>query len=363
MKRDSRRNNIEFYNGKKVLVTGHTGFKGAWLTCILDYFGADASGYALLPERNCLYEQINGSNIIKNYTGYLEDFEHLKGTIKLVQPEIVIHLAAYGFINECYRDPRNAYSTNIMGTVNLLEAVRQCETIRSVVVLSTDKVYENKGDGAIYVEGDVLGGCSPYSCSKTCMEFIVRDYYDTYFKEDKRKIGIGVVRASNVLAGGDHIQTRLIPSILRSIDEGIPVELRNPDQTRPWQAVVDALDGYLTIARYLYMQPEDYSGVWNIGPKIDGIKSVQWIFDKMVLYFNGLEKTDTKGFRVHETATLGLDITKAMSRLDWEPRISIDRVMELIVNFYKGKKKGRHALTLCREQIREYYGGTENALE
>ena len=159
------------------------------------------------------------------------------------------------------------------------------------------------------------GGSSPYSCSKTCMEFIVRDYYDTYFKEDKRKIGIGVVRASNVLAGGDHIQTRLIPSILRSIDEGIPVELRNPDQTRPWQAVVDALDGYLTIARYLYMQPEDYSGVWNIGPKIDGIKSVQWIFDKMVLYFNGLGRRIQKDLEFMKQQRWGLIVQRQCQ--DW----------------------------------------------
>ncbi len=363
MGRNSQSENKSFYKKRKIFVTGHTGFKGSWMACILDYFGADTTGYALPPEKECLYEQISGNSIINNVTGQLEDYEHLKETIEMVKPEIIIHLAAFGFMNECYNDPRRAYSSNVMGTVNLLEVARECGSVRSVVVVSTDKVYANKGDGAVYTEKDALGGSSPYSCSKTCMELLVRDYYETYFMNINRKIGVGVVRASNVLAGGDHIQTRLIPSILRSIDEGKPVELRNPDQTRPWQSVLDALDGYLTVARFLYNNPVEYSGAWNIGPLREGIKSVGWVFDKMVSYFSGLEKENVQGFKVHESETLGLDITKSIAMLDWRPALSIDRVIELVVDFYKGQKQKIDALTLCRKQIKEYYGGSYNEVE
>ena len=360
---DSHIENIDFYRGKKVLITGHTGFKGSWMTCILDYLGADVTGFALAPELGCLYSQIDGDTVINSIIGRLEDYELLLKTIHDAKPEVIIHLAAFGFMNECYNDPRRAYSANVMGTVNLLEAVRHCDSVRSVVIVSTDKVYANKGDGAVYSEDDILGGSSPYSCSKSCMELLVRDYYETYFKVMDRDIGIGVVRASNVLAGGDHIQTRLIPSILCSLDRGEPVEIRHPEQTRPWQSVLDALDGYLTVARFLYNNPNEYSGAWNIGPTCEGIKSVGWVFDKMVTYFKGLEKRDAMKFDVHESETLGLDITKSITRLDWKPRLSTERVIELVVDFYKGQKNGVDALSLCRKQISEYYGGSSDAVE
>lgn len=356
MESDSRKNNKHFYKGKKILVTGHTGFKGSWLISILNLFEADCLGYSLQPEKGCLYEQINGDNLIKSVEGDLGDYELLIKKMNEFRPEIVIHLAAFGFMNECYQDPQRAYKSNVMGTVNLLEAIRECGTVKSVVIVSTDKVYANKSDGAIYKEEDLLRGESPYSCSKTCMEFIVNDYRETYFKNLKdRKIGIGIVRASNVLAGGDHIKSRLIPTILRSIDEGIAVELRNPTQTRPWQSVLDALDGYLTVGRFLYENPEEYSEAWNIGPTRDGIKSVSWVFNKMQSYFKGLEQSTAEHFDVNESGTLGLDITKSISRLDWSPKLDVDRVMELVVDFYKAQKEGKNVLSICRSQIKEYY--------
>lgn len=363
MEKDSRKENYIFYNNKKVLITGHTGFKGAWMTGILNYLGARSVGYALRPEKGCLYEQMNGDSIIQSVIGDLGDYSLLKSTIMDFQPEIIIHLAAYGFMNECFNNPRRAYASNVLGTVNLLEVIRECETVKSVVIVSTDKVYANKGDGAVYTELDRLGGQSPYSCSKTCMELIVKDYYDTYFCPSERQIGIGVVRASNVLAGGDHIQTRLIPSILRSIDEGNPVELRNPNQTRPWQSVLDALDGYLTVGRYLYENPTEYSEAWNIGPVKDGIKSVAWVFDKIRFYFQGLEQSKAEQFDVHESETLGLDIAKAITKLDWTPKLTIDKVIEQVVNFYKGQKEGIDVLSLCQSQIKEYYGGSNCEVE
>lgn len=358
MKNNSRTNNKNFFRDKRILVTGHTGFKGAWLTAVLNYMGAKTMGYSLLPVKGCLFEQMCGEKLVtQNVIGDLTDHERLEETVLAFAPEIIIHLAAFGFMNECYSEPRRAYESNIIGTVNLLEVVRKCKSVKSLVVVSTDKVYFNKGDGAVYTEEDQLGGTSPYSCSKTCMELIVQDYRETYFNSGDRKIGIGIVRASNVLAGGDHIQTRLIPSILKSVDGGIPVELRNPSQTRPWQSVLDALDGYLTVARYMYEKPEMYSGAWNIGPTKAGIKSVGWVFEKMQLYFNGIKQEEAAQFNVRESETLGLDITKAITELDWCPKLVVDRVIEQVVEFYKGQKQGIDALSLCQTQIGEYYGG------
>lgn len=360
---DSRENNCNFYKGKKVLVTGHTGFKGSWLCCVLNYLGAKVMGYSLPPETDSLYEQIEGDKIVTSFYGYLEDLDFLRKTIREFCPEIIIHLAAFGFMNECFKDPHRAYSSNVMGTVNLLEVIRECDFVKSVVVVSTDKVYANKDDGSIYSEEDLLGGFSPYSCSKTCMELVVKDYYDNYFKSKEPHIGIAVVRASNVLAGGDHIQSRLIPTILNSIDAGVEVEIRNPNQTRPWQSVLDALDAYLSLGRLLYDNPDEYSEAWNIGPTIEGIKSVGWIFNKMESYFNGLEMKSLNSFEVHESETLGLDISKSLSRLDWYPKLSLDSVLELIVDFYKECKTGEKLKKICDKQINQYYGGNEYEME
>ncbi len=187
------------------------------------------------------------------------------------------------------------------------------------------------------------------------MEFVIKDYVDTYFSKMDRKVGIGVVRASNVLAGGDHINTRLIPSILNALDGSTKVEIRNPNQTRPWQSVLDALDAYLTVARFLYESEEGVFGIWNVGPKPEGIKSVAWILQKMQSYFDSLEGEKGNSFDVNESATLGLDISKITNELGWEPRLSVDRTVEMVVDFYKGQKAGIPERDLCLNQINEYY--------
>lgn len=353
------KNNIAFYKDKRVFVTGHTGFKGSWLTAILNYLGAEVTGYALAPEAGSLYEKIQGDNLIKNVTGNLLDYKLLNKSVQEFQPEIVIHLAAFGFVKECYDDPIRAYSTNVLGTVNLLETLRNCPSVKSIVIVSTDKVYENKGDGALYAENDKLGGISPYSGSKTCMELAVNDYRETYFLSDERAVGIATVRASNVLAGGDHVQTRLLPSILRAVEAGKAVELRNPTATRPWQSVLDALNGYLTVGRYLYDNPMEYSRAWNIGPTVDGIRSVSWVFEKIKTSFEGLEGAKGKKIDVSESETLGLDITDAVSRLDWHPKISCAKVLEQVVKFYKEQQAGESEYQICLKQIKDFFEGDE----
>lgn len=348
--------NMQFYKNKPVLITGHTGFKGAWLTVVLHYLGAKALGYALAPEKGCLYEKMQGNDLLENVTGNLLNYDLLKDTVQRFKPEIVIHLAAFGFMKECFDDPIRAYQTNLLGSVNLLEVLKDCPSVKSIVMVSTDKVYENKGDGAVYTEEDELGGMGPYAGSKTCMEFMIKDYQHSYFQTGEREVGIAAVRASNVLAGGDHIQTRLIPSILRAVADGTPVELRNPMQTRPWQSVLDALNGYLTIGRYLYEDPVGYSGAWNIGPTRDGIRPVSWVFEKIQESFQNLEGKKGDHFLVNESETLGLDITKALNRLDWEPRLSCDRVIEQVVDFFQSQQRGENEYQICLRQIAEFYG-------
>lgn len=349
-------NNKEFYRNKRVLITGHTGFKGAWFTAVLNYLGANALGYSLAPEKECLFSKIDGSELIQSVTGDILDYDYLKQVIEKFKPEIVFHLAAFGFINECYNDPLRAYNTNVIGTVNLLEALRKSESLKSIVLISSDKVYENKGDGAIYKESESLGGLSPYSGSKTCMEFAINDYAKTYFK-DIGAPGISIARASNVLAGGDHIKSRLIPSILNAIDEGIAVELRNPCQTRPWQSVLDAIDGYLTLGRLNDQKSGAYDGAWNIGPTSDGIRSVQWVYETMKKTFHGLSEQEGKPFETEESKTLGLDICKMLEKTDWEPRLSCEKVIAQVVEFYNAQSRKVPERTICMQQIADYYGG------
>ena len=347
--------NKAFYQGRNVFVTGHTGYKGAWLTAILHELGSNMTGYALKAPEGSLFDKMGGTHLINSVEGDVRDFEHLKTTLLETRPEIVIHLAAQAIVKDCFDDPRLAYETNVLGTVNLLEAVRSCNSVESIVVITTDKVYENKGDGAVYIETDPLGGVDPYSSSKTCMEYITDTYKRSYLQAEGRMIGVATVRASNVLGGGDHVQSRLIPSILRSIAEGRPIELCNPHQTRPWQSMMDALNGYLTIGRLLHEQPKKYSSQWNIGPTRDGIKDVLWVVDKMKEHYANTQYVVGNTFAVTESKTLGLDINKSLQQLDWEPLMSCDKMLYNIVEFYKMQQDGVPELEICKKQIREFF--------
>lgn len=357
--KDAHIKNLEFYRGRRVLVTGHTGFKGAWLTSVLNYMKADALGYALAPAAESLYSKIDGDWLIHNVTGDLLDREKLRETVLSFSPEIVLHLGAFALVKDCYYEPARAYGTNLMGSLNLLEALRECDSVKSIVMVSTDKVYRNHGDGAVYKETAELGGHDAYSNSKTCMELLTEDYRTNYFLTRECPVGIATVRASNVLAGGDHIPTRLIPSILKAVSDGTDVELRNPTQTRPWQSVLDALNGYLTVARYLHLEPAEYSGAWNIGPTLNGIRTVSWVFNKIQQYFNGLEYHDGERLQVAESETLGLDIQKVLGHLDWEPRLSCERTVEQVVDFFKAQQAGEWEREICMRQIAQFLEGIE----
>ncbi len=348
--------NKEFYQGKRVLVTGHTGFKGSWLTAILHELGAVSRGLALAPVAGSLFEKIGGASLIDHVVCDIRNGGAVKQAVSDFQPEIVIHLAAQAIVKDCFDDPETAYSTNVLGTVSLLEAVRGCECVKSVLVVTTDKVYENKGDGAVYAETDPLGGVDPYSASKTCMEVIAASYRDSYLLTGARTVGVATVRASNVLAGGDHVASRLIPSILSGFAAGKPVELRNPDQTRPWQSVLDAMNGYLTITRKLYEEPARYSEAWNIGPSIDGIRTVADVFSIMQKFFDGaLPYEEVQKFEVRESQTLGLAIGKAQERLGWLPEQPLEKMLYDVVDYFKRQNAGETEISICRRQIRDYF--------
>ena len=347
--------NREFYAGRKVLVTGHTGFKGAWLTAMLHDMGASVVGYALPAVPGSLYDQMAGDRLLQSIEGDLADAEHLQQVVADFQPEVVLHLAAFGFIPECYADPVRAYQTNVLGSVHLLEALRPCEAVRSIVLVSTDKVYANHGEGTMYTEQAHLGGVDPYSASKVYMEFAAADYRDAYFAKAGKQVGVATARASNVLGGGDHIQSRLVPSILRAVATQQPMTLRNPDQTRPWQSVLDALNGYLTLGRYLYQQPQQYAGAWNIGPGPNGVKTVGWVYEQIKRSFNGLSSQAGAPLEVAESAKLGLSIDKILQKTDWRPLLSTEELLGSVVEFYQRQCRGEAARTICMEQVQRYF--------
>lgn len=355
MEERASRKNISFYQNKRVFVTGHTGFKGAWLTAILHELGAQATGYALEPEPECLFEKIGGADLINHITGDVRDTEHMERALAEVQPELVFHLAARVPARECFENPHDTYETNIMGTVNLLEAIRRCSSVKSVVIVTTDKVYLNKGDGVAYVENDPLGGDDPYSSSKTCVEYIAEAYKCSYLQTGKRMVGISTARASNVLGGGDHVPSRLIPAILNAISEGRSVELRNPHQTRPWQSVLDALNGYLSLGRLMMQDPCHYSGYWNIGPTMDGIREVVWIMEKMREHFSDADYVPGVALAIKESQTLGLDSTKAMHDTDWSPQLNCDEAIYYVVEFFKQQMAGVSEAEICKRQIRKFF--------
>lgn len=351
---------LGFYKDKRVFVTGHTGFKGAWLTQVLYILGAKVRGYALAPDEGSLFERAGCADLIEYTEGDVRDKNRLDSALCEFKPEIVLHLAARAIVKDCYDDPVKAYETNVMGTVNLFEAIRRCDSVKSAVVVTTDKVYDNKGDGAVYKENDPLGGIDPYSASKASMEQIASVYRHSYLQTKDRMVGIATVRASNVIGGGDHITSRLIPSMLSGFASGNPVELRNPDQIRPWQSVLDCLNGYLTVAGKLYEEPLKYSEAWNIGPGKEGICTVAEVFERLRKFFDSDEAyVVAPRYSVKESKTLGLDISKSVERLGWSPKQPLDKILYQLTDFFIRGERGEPESRICAKQIREFFGMNE----
>lgn len=329
-----------FWAKRRVFITGHTGFKGSWLSLWLQHLGANVTGYALPPKTNpAIFSAAKVADKMNSIIGDIRDLDLLTKSLKEHQPEIVIHMAAQPIVRYSYQEPVETYAVNVMGTVNLLEAVRQLSrsggNVRAVVNVTTDKCYANREWIWGYREKDRLGGHDPYSNSKACSELVTEAYRLSFFQKDS-PVAIATARAGNVIGGGDWAQDRLIPDMVRSFSAGETVHIRNPNSTRPWQHVLDPLHGYLTLAEALYNKGQEMAGPWNFGPNEDHAKPVSWLVDFVSKKWGtGATWRLDDGPHPHETTFLKLDSTKARSLLGWRPHLDIATSLEWTIDWYR----------------------------
>lgn len=351
-------NNV--YNGKTVLVTGHTGFKGSWLSIWLTMLGAKVVGYSLEPysERGNFEVCHLHDRLYADIRGDVRDFEKLNETIKTHKPEIIFHLAAQALVRTAYQHPRETYETNIMGSINVLEAVRQNECVKTVVMITSDKCYENVEQIWGYKETDRMGGYDPYSASKGCAELAISSYRNSYFNpKDYTKHGkaIASVRAGNVIGGGDWSDNRLIPDCIRFIEAGKDIEIRNPIATRPWEHVLEPLSGYLKVGQKLIENPVEYATSFNFGPHISANKTVLEVVRRLVEYYGKGKVVDASDPNaVHENTLLNLDVTKAYVMLQWEAKWGLQEAVEKTVDWYKEALNSQDMYDFCVKQILEH---------
>jgi CDP-glucose 4,6-dehydratase len=346
--------NQEFWNKKRVLITGHTGFKGSWLTFCLKTLGADVCGYALAPESYPnLFENLQLKNQIKSVIGDIRNLAEFERTLTSFQPEVVFHLAAQSLVRKSYRTPVETYTTNVIGTVNVLEAVRKLDCVRALVVVTTDKVYENKEWFWSYRETERLGGFDPYSNSKACAELVTASYRQSFFAEGKSLVA--TARAGNVIGGGDWSEDRLLPDVFRSLILGEELVIRNPDAIRPWQHVLEPLAGYLLLAEKLCVGKRDFADAWNFGSSEEDAKTVGWILEEIKRVWNEpISWKIAKDIQPHEAKILKLDSAKAKSKLGWQPKLSIGEAVELTVEWYRAFKDQKDLAELMHQQIDFY---------
>lgn len=350
-----------FWAGKKVLVTGHTGFKGSWLSCWLQQLGAEVTGYALEPLPGpSLFEQAGVAAGMRSIRGDVRDLEHLRQTVQDVRPEIVLHLAAQALVRRSYDDPAFTYSTNVMGTLNMLEAIRRVGGVRAAVMVTSDKAYANQEWVWAYRENDTLGGHDPYSSSKACAELVVQACRDSYFPPGRfaeHGLALASARAGNVIGGGDFGADRLIPDVLRAMREGRPVMIRSPNATRPWQHVLEAVGGYLLLAERLHHDGAARAEAWNFGPDPDDVKPVSWVVDYLTQRWpGGASWVNDAGRHPHEARLLMLDCTKSKRELGWHPRLRLPTTLDWIIEWSRADHEARPLRALLDEQIRRYEG-------
>jgi len=348
---------LDFYKGKRVLVTGDTGFKGSWLSLWLRELGADVAGFALATVReDDHYNQLGLGGMIRHVTGDIRDLNALNDAFAGFKPEILFHLAAQSIVRVSYDAPKETFDTNVGGSVNVLEAVRAAPSLRSVVYVTSDKCYRNNEWLWGYRENDVLGGHDPYSASKAAAELIFSSYVDSFLSR-REGIGAASVRAGNVIGGGDWSQARIVPDCIRALREGRPVEIRNPNSTRPWQHVLEPLAGYLLLGARLYDDPKAFSGAWNFGPDDDAVRTVGELAEKIVERWGaGSLKISPSANAPHEARLLRLNCEKARALLKWRPRWDFTTTVNETVDWYKDATGSKDALSVSREQIKAYMG-------
>jgi CDP-glucose 4,6-dehydratase len=350
------RNALNSFKGKKVFITGHTGFKGSWLSFILNEVGAEVMGYALDPiEGPSHFNMLNLSSKINHVVGDVRDAAKLDNAMHKFQPEYVFHLAAQALVKKSYDDPVNTFDTNIMGSVNLLDSVRRCSSVLSLVYITSDKCYENLEWIWGYRETDRLGGHDPYSASKGAAEIIFSAYLRSFF-ESGNLIGAASTRAGNVIGGGDWAVDRIIPDCIRSIEKNVPIKIRNPLATRPWQHVLEPLSGYILLSAKLRDDPKKFSGSWNFGPSSSEVRTVNEVASKIIHHL-GKGKIEITGAsdQHHEAMLLQLNCDKSHQILKWEPRWHVEETLKYTAEWYKKVLDGESAEDITKLQVDKYF--------
>lgn len=348
------------YNGKRVFLTGHTGFKGAWMLQILQWLGADVKGYALAPEKdNDLYNQVDGNDrCYASIEGDLRDLEKLRGELVRFEPHFVFHLAAQSLVRRSYAEPVDTFMVNTQGTVHMLNAIRDVQQPCIGLMITTDKVYQNPERGTPFNEDDKLGGYDPYSASKAAAEIVIESYQRSFFNPadyDKHKKSVASVRAGNVIGGGDFADDRIIPDIVRALEFDQPVDLRNPNSIRPWQHVLEPLGAYLYLAAKMSEQPEEYSTAFNFGPNEEDMLTVEELTNIFIQQFGrGTYNVLQQEGALHEAKLLLLDSSKAKQTIGWQPKLDARTAIRWTADWYADREHTAHEK--CMTQIKEYFG-------
>lgn len=349
----------EFWKDKTVLITGHTGFKGSWLSIILKKFGANVIGFSKdIPTNPSMYEITDVKNGIKSITGDINDRNHIDQVFMEYKPEIVFHMAAQAIVRESYKNPVETFSTNIMGTVNVLEAIKKTEGVKAAIIVTSDKSYRIKNDSSKYSEEDPMGGYDPYSSSKGCAELVTLCYRNSFFNPvnySEHKMALASVRAGNVIGGGDWGKDRILPDIIRGLQYKSTIKIRNPNAVRPWQFVLDPLFGYLMLAKKLWEEGSKFAQGWNFGPTIDEEKPVKWIVEFIKNHLNGKINFEIDSSpQPHEEKYLRLDCSKAINQLNWMSRMNLENTLLFTLNWYKEFMNGKNMREYTEKQIDEF---------
>ncbi len=347
--------NADFWHGKRVFLTGHTGFKGSWLSLCLQSLGSEVTGYALTPPTDPnLFEVANVAKGMTSIIANILDLPNLQKAMQTARPDIVIHMAAQPLVRQSYEEPVETYAINVLGTVHVLESVRNTPSVKVVLVVTTDKCYENKEELLrAYHEYDPMGGYDPYSSSKACAELVTAAYRKSFLEH--QGIAVATARAGNVIGGGDWATDRLVPDILKAFEQNTFVQIRNPHATRPWQHVLEPLSGYLTLTEHLFSQGSAYSEGWNFGPHDEDSRPVQWIVEQLALSWgNGAKWHQDPDQHPHEANYLKLDISKAKSRLGWSPSWNLQTTLQNITHWHRSWLGQEDMKKLCLDQILQY---------
>jgi CDP-glucose 4,6-dehydratase len=346
--------NPAFWASRRVLLTGHTGFKGSWLLLLLEMLGAKVTGISLEPDPHSLFLKTAGARRCIHIANDIRDDQALQAIVAAAKPEIILHLAAQPLVRQSYLDPLETFSTNVLGTANVLEAARGLDDLIAIVCVTTDKCYANDGRTTGYLESDRLGGHDPYSSSKACAERVTQCYRDSFFAD--RSIGVATARAGNVIGGGDYCADRLIPDVVRAFRANLEPKLRNPKAVRPWQHVLEPVSGYCLLAEKLAADPRRFAKGWNFGPSSEDMASVETVVREFARNWGRTEDYSAQaGNHPHEAEVLTLNSAMAGRELGWVPRLSLRTAVEWTAEWYRAELDGKDAADLCLAQIRHYF--------